>query len=54
MSLSEAFSEKVTVLRNDLTLWAIGRHALSLEEVQAKIVELDRLLQQITALEGSK
>lgn len=39
-------AERVTYLRNELTLWAMGKNVISLTVVQAHMIELDRLLQQ--------
>lgn len=39
-------NDRIIFLRNDLTLWAMGRNPLSLATVQARILELDNLLQR--------
>lgn len=39
---------EITALRNDLTMWALGRSGaqLTLTDLAAKILKLDELLQQ--------
>lgn len=36
---------RITFLRNELLLWASGKHCLTLSQIAKYIIELDELLQ---------
>ena len=45
--VEQQHANEISRTRNDLTLWALGRNPITLEEVQRLILKLDVDLQQV-------